>query len=267
MTSDKINSEKLKLLISGLVDGAKFKKRIKDIRNRLGIPNKGLKTIEESQAWYKASTLAQDEIMTNPEWIERVYALDKNDHEYDAKYRSLHKEAPINFLSYSIDELMEEYEDLSENLRSSIHDYILFNSISSPHNTNVYSHYKGDRHIVGVEFFGYETDEEMESSFRFVKELVKSSFRRVKPLADIDQDIKILKLSQKKGAFVKSNTPDIEEDDKYSDASIVSEVLPEIIDTKGKSQKNKALIRKRRSRLNERIKEHFPKTSKRGRDG
>ncbi len=266
MTSHEINSERLKLLISGLVDGEKFKMRIKEIRKKLGIPNKGLRTIEESQAWHKTVSIKQDEIMTNPEWIERVYALDKNDPEYDTKYRNLHKEAPVNFLTYSIDELMEEYQDLSENLSSSVHDFILFNSISSPYNSRVYSRHKGDRHVIGIEVFGYVTEEEMESAFNELRVLHDVSFRRVKPLSNLDQDIEILKLSQKKGTVLASNTPEIEEDGKYSDAAIVSAILPEKVDTKSKLKKNKAYVRKRRSRVSERIQKHFPKASKKRRD-
>lgn len=266
MTSNDLNAEKLKLLLSGVVDGEEFKKKLRQIRKKLGIPSRGLKTIDESQAWCKAATIKQDEIMTDPKWIARVYALDKNDPEYEAKYRSLHKEAPINFLTYSVDELMEEYQDLNANLRDSVHDYILFNSISAPSNSRVYSNYNGDRHVVGVEVFGYMTDEEMDSSFVFLKELARSSFPRVTPLSDLDQDLKILKLSKKKGSIVNSTMPDLEKDLKYSDADIVSAVLPETADTKGNSKKNRSLMRQRRSRTNKRIEKHFPKISKKRRD-
>jgi len=262
MRSNEINLEKLKLLISGLADGDSFNKRIKLLRKELKIPARGLKTAEDSQNWHKAAMTKQDEIFYDPKWVERVYALDRNDPDYQKKYRDLHKEGPINLLTYSIQEIMKDYADLAKNLEDSVRGYILFNSLSPSNNWTVFSTYEGDRHVTGVKFFGYVTKEEMESAFDLAKMITRESFSQIKPHENIDQDIKILKLSKKKGSMFKSALPELDPPSKYTDATIVSKITPEHLDTRSNAKKHQTLVRVRRLRTEERIRKHFPKLQK-----
>ena len=145
MRSQEINHEKLKWLISGLVDGGAFNEKISNIRKRLRLPKNGLKTNEASQKWHEQMRLKDDKLMFGKEWSLGIRKLDRLDPDYKKNLREYHKKLDVNYLTYSIDEIVEDNPDLNRNFKDAIRSYILFGSIGSPGNYRVYSKHEGGK--------------------------------------------------------------------------------------------------------------------------
>lgn len=266
MKSIQANLEKFKLLISGLVDDDYFNKKVLEIRKKLNIPSEGILTSQDSKAWSERLIVESDKVIESKEWHQKLRSLDRNDPNFKKKNREIHAEVLVNLLKYSVEDLIAENADLDGSFENIINEHIVYGSKMMPllGNYKIVVIEKNNKKIPTIEVYKELTTAELIQAMRIIKIFNKYDhfFTEVKPLKSIDQDIEIKKLTSKKGTQLKSNTPDFESDEVFKDESIISAIFPEEIDTNDKLKTNKALIRKRRSLLDKRIKEHFPNTYK-----
>jgi hypothetical protein len=266
MKSTQINLEKFKLLKSGLVDDGSFNEKVKKIRERLNIHTNGLSTSKDHKEWEEWLMNESDKVIESNKWKIKLRNLNRNDSNFEKMNRELHREIPVNFLKYAVEDLIAENPDLNGGLESLIREYIVSGDKMLPilSNYRIKIQEKNNKKIPTIEIYGQLTSKELAGAMKMIEIFNKhyNYFSTTKPLKDIDRDIKIKKLSKKKGARLKSRALDIEDNGKFSDETIVSKTFSEDLDTNKRIKANRALVRKRRSRLEERIKELFPNTAK-----
>lgn len=266
LPSVQINLEKFKLLISGLADGGAFNKKVVEIRRKLRIPDDGLSTDQEIEKWTNWISDESDKVVSNKKWKEKIRKLDKDDPSFAKKKREIHKEIPLFFLGSSARDLVAKSPDLTENFIDTVCHYIKFGDrrIRIPNNYQIVIQKRNGKTIPTIELYGELTEHELAEMIKIIKLGNKHSeyFTSLKPLGELDKAITIMNLTKEKGTKLQSLVPDFEDDGKISDAYIVTEVVNERLDTRSRSKTNRAGVRKIRSRMEERLKEHFPKTYK-----
>lgn len=257
--SQQIRVQRFKILLSGVMDDDYFNNEVRRIRKKLDLPEEGLvdADLSSSLKWHQELSKKSDHLMATKEWKDRVHALDSSDEEYEKKLRDLHKEVPLNFLTYSIEDILEEYPDLDSSFKKTIKDYILFGEFQVTGGFTVTSSYKGDQHECVVRFTEIPTRDDMMKIHKQVKSLL--SYRNKTLLDDIDFDLDVLKHSKRKGEKIKSHKPGEEYDGEINDDWIANQVLsPKQVEEEPK--KALELIRKRRQRGMEAIEKLFPIT-------
>lgn len=228
MTVLENNIEKLLILTSGIADKNKFNKKIYQIRKNHGIPKYGFPEINNYKGYKKWKTKNKQKKLQN-----------------------------------DVTDIVKNHPDLHPDMISLIYNHVLFpNSIVGQKNGYKLSTTTIDgTKTCKLEFSNYMEPKELKNAIAGIKQM-NQSMPHFRPLNDIRRDIAILKLSRKKGKVVKSNMPNLEDNYRFSDESIVSAVVSEEIDTIDNLKKNRENVRKRRSLAEKRIKELFPNTYK-----
>lgn len=259
---NQINTGKFKILISGFVDNGRFNKRVAKIRKKLGIPPDGFSDSENIKQWHTKSMEETDEI------LEEIMKLDEKDPNYKDKYNKLYKKAPNFYLASEVQEIINKNPDLSKNFKTTIRQYIILgkNALIGIGSYSVFARQEGNNKIYGMEFYNRLSKKEFAEAVKTM-ELFNKRLPKIPLSNNIDKDIEILKLSKKKGAKVSSIASGyfgFDEDSKFSDSDIVSqtEIVPLEDDNPKNRSKNKALIRQKRLRINEKLPQLFPKTYK-----
>ena len=258
-----IAQEKLHILASGLIDGGAFNSRVEKLRKKLKIPRGGISNNDESMEWHKSSLIESDQIMESKAWRERIRDLDKNSPDYKKKHRELHREIPINMLTYEIQDIISEHPDLKINMKEAIRSHILFGDqvmIGGSH-YQVFTRIENGKEVYGMQFYSRMSKKDFKNAVQMM-ELINKRLPTIEPAEDIERDLEILKLSKRKGEKIESSDPDLEKDSIFNDENIVTMVLPEELDTPENLTKNKARIRQRRRLADERLKKLFPNTYK-----
>lgn len=266
LTSVQINLEKFKLLIHDFVDGGDFNRKVAEIRKILRVPKDGISTDQEAIDWENWVMTESEAVQSSKKWRGKIKKLDKNNPDFEKKHQQLLKEIPLYFLGYSARKLVNENPDLTENFIDTVREYIKFGSgrFRIPNNYEITIQERNGKKIPTIEIYGELAEHEFAEIMRLMKFHNKHEqyYKRYSPLGDLDEFIKIKKLSGKKGQKILSNTPDLEKDGTYLDESIVTDIMPEWKDTNTRKKANLALIRQKRLRINERIEELFPNTYK-----
>jgi len=243
MIKQNINQEKFTLLISGIVDGGTFNKRIAKIRAEVGIPANGFKTSAESKKWHS-------------EYLEEM------DREF--KKKKINTKNRVFKYNEEIENIIKDNPDLGVNFRNAIRYYIMFGkkAMIGVGSYAVFSRNENGKKIYGMEFYNRLSKKEFADAVATM-ELFNKRLPKISSSKDLDLDIKILKLSKKKGTKVVSDSSkylELDENSPFSDENIILEVISEEKDTIENRQKNMAFVRQRRSRLDKKIKNLFPNT-------
>lgn len=228
MTTISINLERLAILKSGIVDSGSFNKKVFQIRKNFNIPRLGFPSLNGYQNYQK--------------W---------KDKEKQKK------------LIEVVNEIINKTPDLNSCMAGILYNHILFKEgmVAQRKSYNLSIETKNDQETCKFEFSGHLDPSILNRAFESIK-TINNNMLHLKPLNNLERDLKILKLSKNKGSKIKSNMPEIENDSTYNDEILVSEVFPENLDTFENLVKNRMLIRKRRSISKQRIKKLFPNTYK-----
>ncbi len=263
-----LNREKFLFLVSGLVDDGQFLEKVSKIREYLGIPSNGFKNVDDYSTWYEQFSRDSDAAIRGGWFKSRFRSLNSKDSDFEDKNYELHKLIPLNFLTYSIEEIIRENPDLKDNFKGPIYDYIVWGSISTPTPWSIVSKYKNfgkpsEKHEISLVPHNPLNSDDYNHARGFLDALHEHE-RSVAPKESAknpEKEIEVLILTNKKGEEIPSTAPDIEKDGVYSDLSIAIDVLDEN-KLDGDEEKLKNSIRTKRKRARDRAKQHYPKSYK-----
>lgn len=258
--SVKINLEKLKLLISGSVDGNEFNDKIREIRKMVNIPEEGMSEDEQRKEWVERMMTQLDK------WQKDSRKLDKSDPNFSEKKRAISKKCDTFHLRRCAEDLVASNPDLSENFIDSIIEYAKYGKslLPIPNNYRIIIQERNGKRVPTLELYGELTASELSEAKKILemRNQDKQYFTRHRGLEEFNKSLKIKNLSQKRGSRLESTIPDVEKDGKFTDQSIVTEIIKERLDTSTRKKTNQAQIRQKRRRIEKRAKELFPNTYK-----
>lgn len=208
-----------------------FKKKIKEIRKNFHIPPKGFKQLKRAETW----------------WHKICQRVENNE------------PFNINNLYKEIDNILIDFK-FSNNFKKFILNYIIYDKIDAPSQNAVLT---TNQNNISITFFAKPTKCEWsllkkqadmflemskEEKYLFLKKYnYPYGKTTLKPSPKIDRDIKILELSKKKGSVANTN-PGIDDDYKYTDMSIETEIWEDEFPSLKESKKYRNIIKKARQR-------------------
>lgn len=210
--SGKRNSDNLKLLLSDSL----FNERVRDIRTFLHIPIDGFDSEskscdQECKNWQDELCRRSDEVADSQEFWKELkkhrMMLDNKEisyKEYKSLNYELHDKIPVNYLTRSVERLIDEF-NVPANYRHSIHNFILYNKhIWTP--MNVFSDMPGTRKngkekAVTLTIYAKLTDKDLKYIKEHVNEVVGKDLPDFNPLQDIETKITIEEYYKNRNVF------------------------------------------------------------------
>lgn len=203
-----------------------FKKKIKEIRKNFHIPPKGFKQLKRAETW----------------WHKICQRVENNE------------PFNINNLYKEIDNILIDFK-FSNNFKKFILGYIIYDKIDAPSQNAVLT---TNENYISITFFAKPTKcewallKKQTDMFLEMSKEEKYSFLEkynypygettLKPSPKLDRDIKILELSKKKGTIANTN-PGIDDNYKYNDETIETEIWEDEFPSLEESKKYRDIIK------------------------